>query len=88
MTIHVLNRFNLYGVVTIDSAPYPGCTTDDSDPLRGSGSEIIGAMLAGWDAIYGIEIEPHYVEIAEKECDIGEKRRVFVEILSSFSCNC
>lgn len=33
-------------------------------PFSGSGSEMIGAMLAGWDAITGIEKESAYVEIS------------------------
>lgn len=33
-------------------------------PYSGVGSEMIGCMLAGWDEVYGIEIDPHYVEIA------------------------
>ena len=34
-------------------------------PFSGSGSEIIGALLAGWDEVVGIELSPEYVEIAE-----------------------
>ena len=34
-------------------------------PFSGSGSECIGAMLAGWEEIIGIEMEQEYVEIAE-----------------------
>ena len=34
-------------------------------PFCGSGSEIIGALRAGWDEATGIEIEPEYAEIAE-----------------------
>ena len=33
-------------------------------PYSGSGSEIIGALLAGWDEITGIERERDYVDIA------------------------
>jgi site-specific DNA-methyltransferase (adenine-specific) len=33
-------------------------------PFCGSGSEIIGALRAGWDECVGIELEPEYVEIA------------------------
>jgi len=33
-------------------------------PFSGSGSEMIGAMLAGWEEIIGIEMEREYVEIA------------------------
>jgi len=34
-------------------------------PFAGSGSEMIGAHLAGWEEIVGIEREEEYVEIAE-----------------------
>lgn len=34
-------------------------------PFSGSGSEMIGALLAGWDEVVGIEMEPEYVAIAE-----------------------
>ncbi|MFW6311935.1 MAG: hypothetical protein ACOC1K_06850, partial [Nanoarchaeota archaeon] len=34
-------------------------------PFSGSGSEIIGSMLAGWDEIHGFEKEEEYIEIAE-----------------------
>lgn len=33
-------------------------------PFSGSGSEMIGAMRAGWDEVVGIEREAEYVEIA------------------------
>ena len=34
-------------------------------PFAGTGSEMIGAELAGWDEIVGIEQNPHYCEIAK-----------------------
>lgn len=34
-------------------------------PFSGAGSEAIGAALAGWDEVVGIEIDPEYVKIAE-----------------------
>jgi len=34
-------------------------------PFSGSGSEMIGAFLAGWDEVIGIEREAEYVEIAK-----------------------
>ena len=34
-------------------------------PFSGSGSEMIGAHLAGWEHVVGIELEPEYCEIAE-----------------------
>jgi DNA modification methylase len=34
-------------------------------PFSGSGSEMIGALLAGWDEVVGIELSPEYAEIAE-----------------------
>jgi site-specific DNA-methyltransferase (adenine-specific) len=33
-------------------------------PYSGSGSEMIGAMLAGWDHITGIEMNAEYIDIA------------------------
>jgi DNA modification methylase len=35
-------------------------------PYCGSGSEIIGALLAGWDYVIGIEREAEYVTIARE----------------------
>ena len=34
-------------------------------PFAGSGSEMIGARLAGWDVVTGIERESEYVALAE-----------------------
>ncbi|MDD5589107.1 MAG: DNA methyltransferase [Candidatus Nanoarchaeia archaeon] len=34
-------------------------------PFAGSGSEIIGAILAGWEEVIGVEKEKDYCEIAE-----------------------
>ena len=33
-------------------------------PFSGSGSEMIGALRAGWDEVVGIELDPAFVEIA------------------------
>lgn len=33
-------------------------------PYAGSGSEMIGALKAGWDEVVGIEIDPHFTHIA------------------------
>jgi hypothetical protein len=33
-------------------------------PFSGSGSEMIGALLAGWDHVVGVELDPHYAAIA------------------------
>jgi DNA modification methylase len=38
-------------------------------PFAGSGSEMIGAMQAGWRNVTGIECEPEYVEIAERRLE-------------------
>lgn len=35
-------------------------------PYAGSGSEMVGALLAGWDRVYGVELDADYCEIAEK----------------------
>jgi hypothetical protein len=34
-------------------------------PFAGSGSEMAGAILAGWDEVIGIEASPEYIPIAE-----------------------
>lgn len=34
-------------------------------PFAGSGSGMIGGMLAGWDEIVGVEQDPHYCEVAK-----------------------
>lgn len=34
-------------------------------PWSGSGSEMIGALLAGWPRVIGIEMQPEFCEIAE-----------------------
>lgn len=33
-------------------------------PFSGAGSEMIGCLLAGWDEVHGIEIDPAFVDIA------------------------
>jgi hypothetical protein len=38
-------------------------------PYSGSGSEIIGAALAGWEEVVGIEREPEFVAIARARCE-------------------
>lgn len=38
-------------------------------PFCGSGSEIIGALRAGWNEAVGIELEPEYVEIAARRIE-------------------
>ena len=35
-------------------------------PFCGVGSEIIGCLLAGWDEVIGIELEPDYYEICQE----------------------
>lgn len=35
-------------------------------PFSGSGSEMLGALMAGWDHVTGIELDPHFVKIARK----------------------
>ena len=34
-------------------------------PFAGSGSEVIGALQAGWDEVVGVEKEKEYCEISE-----------------------
>ncbi len=40
-------------------------------PYAGSGSEIIGALQAGWDEVVGIEREAKYIEILEQRLRKG-----------------
>lgn len=42
-------------------------------PYAGSGSEMIGALLAGWRNVVGIEIETDYMAIAQGRLDWWEK---------------
>ena len=35
-------------------------------PYSGAGSEMIGALQAGWEEVVGIELSPEYVAIAER----------------------
>jgi DNA modification methylase len=37
-------------------------------PFSGSGSEIIGCLLAGWDEVIGIELIPEYNVVARHRC--------------------
>ena len=43
-------------------------------PYAGTGSEMIGALLAGWDHVHGIEIDEHYVELARHRLRYWGKR--------------
>jgi len=45
--------------------PPPGYDSRMLVPFAGVGSEVIGAMLAGWDHIQGVELMPLHVKIAE-----------------------
>lgn len=38
-------------------------------PFAGTGSEMIGAHLSGWDEVVGVELEAEYVEIANARID-------------------
>jgi DNA modification methylase len=42
-------------------------------PFAGSGSEMRGGQLAGWDRVVGIEQDPAYVAIARKRLAAGAK---------------
>ena len=42
-------------------------------PYSGTGSEIIGALQAGWDFVEGIEKEPDFINIAEKRISFWRK---------------
>lgn len=42
-------------------------------PFSGSGSEVIGCMLAGWDEVVGIELDPEYNRISDLRCAAAAK---------------
>lgn len=44
-------------------------------PFAGAGSEMIGALLAGWDEIVGVELEVDHVAIAEARLAYWQQRR-------------
>lgn len=44
-------------------------------PFAGSGSELIGGLLAGWEQIVGIELTEEYVPIAEKRLEYWSGKR-------------
>ena len=43
-------------------------------PFCGSGSEMIGALRAGWQNVDGIEKEPEYVDIARRRLDWWQRQ--------------
>lgn len=44
-------------------------------PFAGAGSEMIGAMLAGWDEVVGVELEAEHVEIARARIAFWQQLR-------------
>jgi hypothetical protein len=50
-------------------------------PFLGSGSEMIGAMKAGWDEIVGIEQDAHYCEIAKRRLEYWRKASIAGTVL-------
>lgn len=50
-------------------------------PFSGSGSEVIGCLLAGWKRVVGIEMDPAHAAMAKKRIEKGFKGRVSVELL-------
>lgn len=44
-------------------------------PFAGAGSEMIGAFLAGWEEIIGVELEADHVAIAEARIAYWQQRR-------------
>ena len=51
-------------------------------PFLGSGSEAIGAMLAGWEDVVGIEMEKEYCDIAEARIEYWGKRAVQLPLMA------
>jgi site-specific DNA-methyltransferase (adenine-specific) len=44
-------------------------------PFSGSGSEMIGCLLAGWDEVIGVEMSAEYAEIARARRGHWERYR-------------
>jgi hypothetical protein len=44
-------------------------------PFAGAGSEMIGAMLAGWETVHGVELEEDHVRIARARLAYWQARR-------------
>ena len=44
-------------------------------PFSGSGSEMIGALLAGWDEVVGVELSEEYADIARARLAHWERYR-------------
>jgi len=38
-------------------------------PFSGSGSEMVGSLLAGWDHVTGVELTPEYIAMARKRLE-------------------
>jgi DNA modification methylase len=51
-------------------------------PFSGSGSEVIGCLLAGWKEVVGIEMDPTHAAMAKKRIEKGFKGRVDVEFVN------
>lgn len=49
-------------------------------PFCGSGSEYLGALLAGWEEIIGVEMMPEYCRIAEARIAYWEQMRHRVDL--------
>jgi len=49
-------------------------------PFAGVGSEMIGAMLAGWEEVVGIELSQEYMEIAEARIAYWQQRQLSWDI--------
>jgi DNA modification methylase len=50
-------------------------------PFAGSGSEMIGALQAGWDEIVGVEQDAHYCEIAKRRLEYWREASIAGTVL-------
>jgi len=51
-------------------------------PFAGSGSEMLGAILAGWDEVIGIEMEKEYCEIANARLKYWSSKQSALELFT------
>lgn len=56
-------------------------------PFSGSGSEMIGARLAGWDDVIGVEQSAEYVSIAQKRLDWWRQFETYDQAQAAYNAN-
>jgi hypothetical protein len=50
-------------------------------PFAGVGSEMVGALLAGWDEVVGVEMMPEYVTIGQSRLEFWSKHPASLKVI-------